>query len=255
MGSDGDSAGPRRRIDGAAKAQFLAALRAGEHRDEAARQTGFSWRGFHSVRRRDPVFRLGWTWALELSAADERSKQGPDASPEASEIAPNNQRRLQRRTRRLRFTDARKRVFLDHFAGTADAFAAAEAAGVGYSTVYDHRRKDPAFAAAYDETLAQAYAMLEAEALRQRLEAQRNLREGRMPQGEIAQEFERVMKLLARYDRGGGRVGTRQTGRGRERRWSFDEAIQALDKKLRALGARHGIAADPIPLVTPPEGE
>jgi hypothetical protein len=235
---------PRRRIDGAAKARFLAALRAGEHRDEAARKGGHSWRGFYGARRRDPVFALGWGWALELSAADERAKEAGAAGAGGTEIAPNNQRRLQRRKRQLRFTDARKRVFLDFFAGTADAFAAAQAAGVGYSTVYEHRRKDPVFAEAYDETLAQAYAMLEAETVRQRLEAQRDLREGRLPLGEMAQEFERAMKLLARYDRRDGRVGTREVRRGRERRWSFDEAIAALDKRLRALGLRRGVIGE-----------
>ena len=238
------SGGPRRRIEGAAKARFLAALRAGEHRDEAARKGGHSWRGFYGARRRDPVFALGWGWALELSAAEERAKDAPGAGAGETEIAPNNQRRLQRRKRQLRFTDARKRIFLDFFAGTADAFAAAQAAGVGYSTVYQHRRQDPVFAEAYDETLAQAYAMLEAESVRQRLEAQRELREGRLPLGEMAQEFERVMKLLARYDRKDGRVGTRQVRPGRQRRWSFDEAIDALDKRLRALGLRRGIIAE-----------
>jgi len=244
MSGTSDSGRPRRRIDAAAKAAFLAALRAGAHRDEAARQAGFTWRGFHSARRRDPAFRLGWTWALELSAADaraDRASSGGPAPADETAIAPNNNRRLQRRQRRLRFTDARKQIFLDFFAGTADAFAAAEAAGVGYSTVYDHRRKDPEFAEAYDETLASAYAMLEAEALRQRLDAQRDLREGRMPKGEMAQEFERVLKLLARYDRKDGRIGPREIGRGRQRRWTFDEAIEALDKKLRALGLRRGL--------------
>jgi hypothetical protein len=235
---------PRRRIDGAAKARFLAALRAGEHRDEAARIGGHSWRGFYGARRRDPVFALGWGWALELSAADERSKKAGAADTGETEIAPNNKRRVQRRKRQLRFTDARKRLFLDHFAGTADAFAAAAAAGVGYSTVYEHRRKDAVFAEAYDETLAQAYAMLEAETVRQRLAAQRDLREGRLPLGEMAQEFERAMKLLARYDRRDGRIGTREVRRGRERRWSFDEAIDALDKRLRALGLRRGIIGE-----------
>ena len=36
---------------------------------------------------------------------------------------------------------------------------------------------------------------------------------------------------------------------GRERRWSFDDAIEALDNKLRALGARHGIASEPIAIL------
>jgi hypothetical protein len=54
------------------------------------------------------------------------------------------------------------------------------------------------------------------------------------------------MKLLGRWGRHGGGGGGREVGRGRERRWSFDEAIDALDRKLRALGARNGIASEPM---------
>jgi hypothetical protein len=88
---------------------------------------------------------------------------------------------------------------------------------------------------------------LEAEAVRQRLEAQRRFSENLEPAGEIAQEFERVMKLLARFDRRDGRVGRREVGHGSRQRWTFDEAIRALDKKLNALGIRRG--------VLPPEAE
>jgi len=49
------------------------------------------------------------------------------------------------------------------------------------------------------------------------------------------------MTLLARYDRRDGRVAGRGIGHGRQRRWTFEEAIAALDKRLRALGLRHGI--------------
>ena len=49
------------------------------------------------------------------------------------------------------------------------------------------------------------------------------------------------MQLLARYDRRSGPVGPRSVGSGRERRWSFDEAIGALDRKLHALGIRRGL--------------
>ncbi len=254
MGAGSDSGQPRqRRIDEAAKSRFLAALRSGMGRDEAAAQAGFTSTAFYNARERDPVFRQAWLWALELSAIDERAAAPAPASPDEV-IAPNAGRRLQkRRVRRRRFDDRRKRIFLDRFAGTADAYEAAEAAGIGYSTVLQHRRNDPEFAAACQDALDLAYAQLEAEAVRQRLEAQRRLREGLCPTGEMAREFERVMQLLARYRRPDGRVGLREVGRGRERRWSFDEAIQALDKKLRALGARHGIAAEPIPLPAPAE--
>ena len=46
------------------------------------------------------------------------------------------------------------------------------------------------------------------------------------------------MKLLARHDRKPRRVDSRFKPGGRRHRWTFDEAITALDRRLRALGAR-----------------
>jgi hypothetical protein len=242
--SESESAtGRRRRIGAEAKTRFLDALRAGLKRDDAAAQAGFTANGFYYARKGDPLFARAWTWAADLSAADQRAAYNaanPAASPDAH-IAANRNRQLQRRIiRRPRFDERRKRLFLDHFAGTADAHAAAAAAGIGYPTVNVHRREDLAFAAAWDEALAFAYALLEAEAVRQRLEGQQRLRDGRCPTGEIAHEFDRVMQLLNRYDRRDGRIGLREVGDGRHKRWSFDDAIEALDKKLRALGLRNG---------------
>jgi hypothetical protein len=250
MGGTCDSRPRRRRVDSAAKEAFLAALRDGVPRDEAAAKAGFTPEAFYYARRRDGVFRFAWTWALELSAADERAAFAAARAADPDEtIAPNANRRLQRRrVRRRRFDDKRKRVFLAHFAGTADAHAAAAAAAVGYSTVTQHRLNDAEFARGWDEALAVAYAALEAEALRQRLDAQRRLREGLVPAGEIAKEFDRVIRLLARYERRNGRIGPREVGPGHERRWTL---IAELDRKLRALGARSGIAAEPV-LLPPP---
>ncbi len=242
----------KRRVDAAAKRDFLAGLRAGLKRDEAAKQAGFTANAFYYVRRGDPVFALAWVWAVDLSAADAHAARIaadlPAGAPGEIWIAPNSNRALQLRpVRRAFFDDRRKRIFLDHFAGTADARQACAAAGISYSTFTEHRREDAEFAAGCDESLAVAYAALEAEAVRQRLEAQRNLREGLSPKGEIPKEFDRVMRLLARYERKDGRVGLRSRGRGRERRWTFDEAIEALDRKLQALGVRRN-------LLRPPEG-
>jgi hypothetical protein len=255
MGGNGDSKRqPKRLIDADAKARFLAGLRLGMARDAAAAQAGFTSQGFYYAGRRDGVFKLAWVWALELSAADARGASPLALAPGEVEIVANRARPLQSRpARRTRFDDRRKRIFLDHFAGTADAHQAAAAAGIAYPTFTQHRRKDAGFAAACDDALAVAYAALEAEAVRQRLKVQRDLREGLCPTGEIAREFERVMQLLARYDRRGGRIGFRAISRGGERRWSFEESIELLDRHLRALGARHGVVAEPIRL-PPPSG-
>lgn len=233
----------RRRMDEAAKRDFVDALRAGLSRDDSAARAGFSANAFYLARSRDGVFDRACRWAMDLSAADERAARAAAdplaALPGDVAIAPNRNRRLQARpVRRPRFDDGRKRRFLDHFAGTADAHAAAAAAGIAYVTVSQHRRRDAEFAAAWDEALGTAYAALEAELVRQRLEAQRDLREGLCPTGEISKEFERVMQLLARYDRGAGRIGVRECSPGHLKRWTFEESMALLDKKLRALGAR-----------------
>lgn len=202
------------------------------------------------MRRRDPVFHFAWLAALELSAVDER-----DARRAAKRLAerkaggviePNNQRLLQRKVRRgFKFTEKRKQIFLDHFAGTADEKAAADAAGVSVQTVRSHLRSDAGFAELRDEALRLAYPLLEAESVRQRLEAQKRLRDNLEPTGETAAEFERVMKLLARYDRRDGRIAAGRHRPAASRVWTFDDAIEALDKRLRALGIRRGLLPPP----------
>lgn len=234
---------------------FLDGLRAGAARDDAAKAAGFSANAFYYARKHDPVFALAWGWAHALSAADAHAARAVAALPGTGEIAPTGGRRLQRRTiRRARFDDRGKRRFLDHYAGTADAEAACAAAGIAYSTFTQHRRKDPEFRLACAEALAIAYADMEAESLRARREAQRNLRDGICPAGEAAKEFERQMKLLERHDRKGGGISLREVGPGGQQRWSFDDAIALFGKKLRAYGLRRGIAP-PDDGEAGPEGE
>jgi hypothetical protein len=229
--SDSDTA-PVRRIDEVAKGIFLDAVRHGARIRDAARAAGFTGKGLWKARRADPAFAEAVEEALEDSNVPRF-------------IAPANGRRLQlSRPRRLRFDAWRREIFLDHFAGTCNETAAAEAAGVCRETVYRHRMRDPEFAAAHQAALETGYARLEAEVLQQRLEAQQRLRDGAIPQGELATEFERVLKLLARWERRGGAVGPRTVAHGRRKSWTFDEAITAIERKLKAL-------AVPIPQLPP----
>lgn len=243
MPQDDSPKPPPRRIDAAAKVRFLKGIRAGQSRDDAAAGTGFCWRAFYQIRRRDPVYEFAWLAAMELSARDaqdaRRVAERLDALAEDGTIGGQNRRLLQLKPNRgFRFDERRQQIFLDYFAGTADEHAAAEAAGVAYVTVRSHIRRDPGFAALRDEALRMAYAVLEAEAVRQRLAAQQRLRDNLEPKGEMAQEFERVMKLLARYDRRDGRVATREHSASPNRAWSFEDAIKALDRALDSLGRR-----------------
>lgn len=259
MSGKSDSPWRRRRIDAAAKAAFLAALRRGERREDAAAAAGFSMMGFYNARARDPAFRAGWTEALATSAAAERRLSAYAERDERRErgevrIAPVNRRLYQRRWRRnVRFTAERQAVFLTHFAATCDTTAAAAAAGACESTVSYHCRRDPVFAGAYREALRQGYARLEAELLRRRLAAQAKLRAAIEAAGDLpppalladeGAEFDRVMRLLARWDRKPRRPESRFTPGGRRQRMTFDEAIVLLDKKLRALGVRRTGAAE-----------
>ncbi len=159
---------------------------------------------------------------------------------------PNNRRRLQRRRmRHVRFGERRKGAFLAHFACSGDAVAAAAAAGVCERTVYNHRRADPVFAAAFQSALEQSCLWLVAEAVRERLEAQQRLRAAideaeaggdPFPSSQQAVEFERTMTLLAHWRRKGGGLGPRVVGRGRLQRMDFDVAMVLLEKRLRNLG-------------------
>jgi hypothetical protein len=105
------------------------------------------------------------------------------------------------------------------------------------------------FAQGWEEALAHGYAVLDAEALRRRLEAQQRARFELVPTGELTIEFDRLMQLLERRDKLAARVSARgQPGPpGVRKRWTFEESIHLLDKRLQALGVRRGIV--------PPDGE
>lgn len=236
---------PRRLIEERDKARFLSLLRDGVGRDGGRLPLG----SFYNVRKRDSVFRLGWEWAMDLAAIDERGGElslRAAAGDPSDRIAPKGGRLLQRQKMRwVKFTAKRQQIYLDHFAGTADSEAAAAAAGVTTHTVRAHGRKHPEFEALESEALRYACARLEAEAVRQRLEAQRRLSDNLEPTGEMAREFERVMKLLARFDRRDGRIDRREVGPSGRQRGTFEEAIEALDRKLNALGIRRGVLPPP----------
>jgi hypothetical protein len=250
MDQDPDSpSAPRALIDAAVKARFVAALRSGRSRESAAAEVGFPLASLYNARARDPLFRHAWEWAMDLYAwylkVGEPLPPGEDR--ETVRIAPGNRRPLQRRRMNwVKFNESRQQIFLDHFAATADSGAAAAKAGVCTHTVDTHARRHPEFAALRAEALKIAVARLEAESVRQRLEAQRRLSENLNPSGEVAEEFERVMKLLARWDRKDGTIGPRPRPPSPSEVWTFDEAIVALEKRLTALGfIKPGEGPDP----------
>ncbi|WP_324750421.1 hypothetical protein SH591_02775 [Sphingomonas sp. LY54] len=259
MGGRTESSGRRVRIDAAAKAACLDGLLAGARVADLAAAIGVTPQALQRARKRDPLFDAGWRAAHAASAAAERGGAGRGSVGPAGEerIAANNLRGLQvRKMRHVRFGAKRQQCFLAHFAWSADTLAAAAAAGVCETTVYNQRRSNPAFAEEFQAALDQAYARLEAEALRQRLAAQQALRAaversepGAQPgaapllPAEMAAEFERVLKLLARWDRKPRRPERHAAPDGRQEPWSFEGAIALLNRRLAALG----MAVPPLP--------
>lgn len=230
---------PRRLIDLPVKTRVVTALRAGTPLEAAAAQAGFPLQSLYGARARDPLFRLAWEWAMDLHLLYRRQAEpSPDDEDGVTiRIAPQGHRPLQRRRMNwVKFNSSRQQIYLDSFAATADCGAAAAKAGVSAATVLSHARRNPEFAAVRAEALALAVARLEAESVRQRLEAQRRLSENLSPEGEVAQEFERVMKLLQRWDRKGGGIGSRPRAPVAAEAWTFDEAIAGLEKRMTALG-------------------
>jgi hypothetical protein len=247
-----------------AKTRFLEALRAGATTKEAARPSGFSAEAFYCVRKRDPLFRLGWLWAVDLSTEDERQRRRNSslvALVDGVEIAPNNRRVLQKRpVRATRFTTARQQVFLDVFAATSDFKAAVEAAGVSASTVYKKLAREPDFAMRRDAARGLGVKRLEDEAVRQRLAAQERLRDPAVPESELAIENERLMALLAYYQRkeaagGSPGAGHKAGGGGGQIRGDFWEGIAWCDARLRAMGVRWDVIAAPVTPPPPPPGD
>jgi len=223
--------GGRPPVDALTKGKFIKALSKGASHEAAARKAGFSRSAFYRVRKRDSEFAAMWEEAIQRSL-------GPRF------VSGGAKRKLQlRRNRRVRFTEEKRETFLAHFEGSCNLTDAADEAGVADSTVWSMRARNPEFARRFQQALDQGYVRLEVEAVRQRLEAQRKMREDILPTGEISQEFERVMKLLQRWDRHNGRAGPRAPGRGHETRWTFEESLALLEKKLRNMG----VPIEPLP--------
>ena len=87
-------------------------------------------------------------------------------------IGPGRDRVLQRRKPHRRgLTDAQCNKFLTALAGNCNVRRSATMTGLAYSTLYDMRRRDPAFAQQWQEALALGYMRLEEAVLAYSLKA------------------------------------------------------------------------------------
>jgi hypothetical protein len=106
----------------------------------------------------------------------------------------------------------------------------------------EHIQQSPEFAALSDERLHHIYAVQEAVAVWHRLTAQGQLCENLTLTGEMAQEMERIMGLLACHDRRERSVAIWGHWLQEGQTWTFGQAITALEKQLRPLGVDFGKA-------------
>jgi hypothetical protein len=149
-----------------------------------------------------------------------------------------------------RFDAAKKKIFLKWFAATANAKGSARRAGVGYSTVYDHRMADARFAEAWDRALEQSYARLEAKVVQMQFEeaAGESLEfDGSFePPDAPVVDLAMAMQLLKQHKAEVTRIRAERAGRGTKKRAFYEgeraasdaEMRRALVKSLRALGVR-----------------
>lgn len=148
-------------------------------------------------------------------------------------LAPGNGRRVQvRKVREGGFTEAKKRIFLDHLAACCNVTRAAAAAGVSVETTNYHKRRDPIFAAQRAEAIETGYEALECATM------ERAMRGGRYePGGTIVPAAETVDTALAlhllslRHKAAGRRTGD---GGPRVRRVSEAELTRSILEKLAA---------------------
>lgn len=215
-------AGPHGRSFGPAEqAVAVQAIERGAGVRAAAKAAGFSAGTLYYRRKHCPVFRAAWE---DAAAAGRRPV-----------LVANGKGGWQvRRSRANRFTRELKQAFLEHFAATCNIRASAAEAGINVSTVSDHLRSDPAFAAAFHEALALGYARLEAAAVAQRLAAMERIDfDGGKEVPGAADDFAMTMQLLREHKRAAGQPGAR-----RPTRCGPEEAFEELEKKLKAFGVR-----------------
>ena len=139
------------------------------------------------------------------------------------------------RLARARWSKAMRAAFLDHLAATCNVTQSAAAAGVCKNSVYHIRRRDPAFAAKWEEALALGYQMIETRLLGHVLSGLGRtdcLRDA--GEGQPAIDFESALRLLTQHRNAQGKPH-----KGRQPGFAAPEETDAmLLKRLRVIEAR-----------------
>ena len=159
-----------------------------------------------------------------------------------TEICGSRGRRVQKRAargagkaspKRRGFTEAKRRKFLDHFAATCNAKAAARAAGISNSTVHAWRRNNEQFRADFYEALALGYVEVEAELVR---ESKRSLKPRPNPKAPPLVDPKTALAVLESYRRNGGR----RPGDVLPQRSDIEQVRARLETAMRGLGLLAG---------------
>lgn len=135
-----------------------------------------------------------------------------------------------------RWSKAMRAAFLDHLAGTCNVSHAAAAAGVFPATVYAARRRDPEFAAQWEEALALGYQMVETRLVGHVLEGRGwdEPVEGGDPDDPGGIDFDAALRLLSQHRNAQGKPH-----RGRQPQFAApEETDKMLLKRLAHIEAR-----------------
>ena len=155
--------------------------------------------------------------------------------------APDRQGILAGKWARARWSKAMRMAFLDHLAATCNVMESAATAGVTPSAVYQIRRRDPRFAAKWEEALALGYQMLETRMLGHVLSGQRASDPLATGDGALAAiDFEAGLRLLSQH-----RNGQVKPHKGRQVSYAArDETDAVLLKRLKMIETRRAREAE-----------
>ena len=185
-------------------------------------------------------------------------------SKDESEIGGGKGRRLQVRAargskqakpKRRSFTAKRRQAFLNHFAASCNAAAAARSVGISENCVYRWRRTNEQFREGWNEALAQGVAGLEADQVRAAREAVKVRRSKAAAVRVGTMDAKTSLAVLEAYRRSQGR----DPGTINLQPYDPGAVRRRLEKKLRLLGlldqGRQGpssAADDPSTAARPP---
>ncbi len=254
MGEGKKKQGPRLRLSPEKRDRFLEVLGQTGNRRAAARAIGVEERLMDQRREFDAVLDRQWEEALDQAHRRLSGADGPFdcvGGRELNVIRRGKDLRLKIvNAGAKRWTKATEDRFFAALATCGNLAAAARSIGFHTSSVYQRRRKWPEFARRLDEALDDAEMQIEFK--RASMGSDLGLLGGTerpASPGSALQELEEESGEALQFDadlafrflkyRDGKRQG-RKLQRGRpEKVWSFDEAMESLEKSLEAFGARY----------------